>query len=114
MTSFTAGRAAEAAAAAFLQRKGCHILAQNWRTRECEIDIIAERSDIVYFCEVKYRRSNRQGDGLVYITPKKLAQMHFAARQWIAQNSRYAGYRLSAIAVSGPEYRVTAAIADVS
>jgi uncharacterized protein (TIGR00252 family) len=114
MTSFTAGRAAEAAAAAFLQHKGCHVLVQNWRTRECEIDIIAERLGVVYFCEVKYRRNNKQGSGLAYITPKKVAQMHFAARQWMAQNSRYAGYRLSAIEVSGTTYQVTAAIADVS
>jgi len=114
MTSVATGRVAEAAAAAFLEYKGCRIVAQNWRTRECEIDIVAERAGIIYFCEVKYRRSRSQGGGLEYITPKKLQQMHFAACQWMACHNWQQGYRLSAIEVSGPDYRVTAAIADVS
>lgn len=79
MTTFEIGRKAEARAAAFLERKGCRLLEQNWRTRWCEIDIVAERDGIVYFCEVKYRSHNRQGSGMDYITPKKLQQMQFAA-----------------------------------
>jgi uncharacterized protein (TIGR00252 family) len=114
MTSVSSGRAAEAAAARFLVHKGCQIIAQNWRTRECEIDVIAERAGVIYFCEVKYRSTNSQGSGLAYITPRKLRQMHFAARQWMAQHAHRQGYRLSAIEVTGPEYRITAAISDVS
>jgi uncharacterized protein (TIGR00252 family) len=113
VSTTTTGRAAEAAAARFLEHKGCHVVARNWRTRECEIDIIAERAGIVYFCEVKYRRTTRQGSGLAYITPRKVQQMHFAARQWMAIHDQQQGYQLSAIEVSGPNYQVTAAIADV-
>lgn len=113
MSTTATGRTAEAAAAQFLAYKGCRVVARNWRTRECEIDIIAERAGIMYFCEVKYRRTSRQGGGLDYITPRKLRQMHFAARQWMAAHGMQQGYQLSAIEVSGPGYRVTAAIADV-
>jgi hypothetical protein len=37
----------------------------------------------MYFVEVKYRRTNRQGSGLEYVTAKKLEQMRFAASSWV-------------------------------
>lgn len=113
MTTFDSGRRAEAAAAAFLEHKGCTIAAQNWRTRWCEIDVIAVRGNTVYFCEVKYRASPKWGSGLDYITPKKLERMRFAAELWIASNVWNGEYQLSAIEVSGPAFRVTNAVANV-
>lgn len=113
MTTFDTGRQAEAAAAVFLERKGCIIVAQNWRTRWCEIDIVALRDDVVYFCEVKYRSSSRQGTGLDYITPKKLQQMHFAAEMWMHHKGWRGECSLCAIEVSGPDFQVTNAVKDL-
>jgi len=109
------GRRAEQEAARFLVRRGYKIVAQNWRTRWCEIDIIVRKHDVVYFVEVKYRGNTRQGSGLDYITPKKLAQMHFAAEFWLARNAQ-AGqdYRLAALEVAGVTYDVVAWLDDVS
>jgi putative endonuclease len=115
MTNFAHGRAAEAAAAAFLEAQGYTILAQNWRTPVCEIDIVAEKRRrfrlgthrTVLLVEVKYRQRDKQGGGLEYITPKKLEQMAFAAEVWV-QEQRYDGdYALAAVEVSGLDYRVT-------
>lgn len=47
------GRIGEGAAAEFLQRKGFKILIRNYRKPWGEIDIIAEKDDIVRFVEVK-------------------------------------------------------------
>lgn len=113
MTSVEVGQRAERAAANFLEYKGCTILDRNWRTRWCEIDIVAARGNVVYFCEVKYRSHNRQGSGLDYITPKKLRQMQFAAAFWVSKNNWNGEYRLSAIEVSGSAFAVTNAIADI-
>lgn len=107
MTTFDTGRKAEAAVAAFLVRKGCAILAQNWRTRCCEIDIVALRDGVVYFCEVKYRRTTDQGSGIDYITPKKLQQMHFAAETWVHVHGWTGEYQLCAAEVSGACFAVT-------
>ena len=112
--STASGRAAEDAAAEYLKRKGYKILAQNWRTRWCEIDIVAERKNVVYFVEVKYRRSSTQGSGLEYITQRKLAQMQFAAESWVHEQAWRGDYRLSAIEVSGQDFAVTAHLEDVS
>ena len=110
MTTFDTGRRAEAAAAAFLKYKGCTILDRNWRTRWCEIDIVAQRSAVIYFCEVKYRLHDRQGAGLDYITPKKLRQMHFAAELWLAKHVWRGDWQLCAIEVSGPAFRITGVV----
>ena len=110
MTTFETGRRAEAAAAAFLVGKGFQVLEQNWRTRRCEIDIVARRGHELCFCEVKYRRSSRQGAGLDYITQRKLQQMRFAAESWVHAHGWRGDFRLAAIEVSGEAFRVTAAI----
>ena len=114
MTTFDTGRRAEQVAADFLAHKGCTIVAQNWRTRYCEIDVVAYRDDVVYLCEVKYRLTSRQGHGLDYITPKKLQQMHFAAELWIAKNNWQGDCQLCAIEVSGADFRITNVIKDLS
>lgn len=113
MKTIEAGRKAEAIAAAFLEQKGCRIVECNWRTRWCEIDIVAERAGVVYLCEVKYRRQDRQGAGLDYVTPKKLHQMQFAAEVWAAKHSWTGDYQLCAIEVSGPAFHITNVIKDI-
>lgn len=113
MTTTETGRKAEAAAAEFLKRKGCKIIAQNWRTRMCEIDVIAERDGVVYFCEVKYRVTSKQGYGLDYITPKKLKQMHFAAESWVHAYGHQGDFQLCAVEVSGKNFSITAVVKDL-
>lgn len=107
MTNFAHGREAEAAAAAYLEKQGYAIIEQNWRTRYCEIDIVARKKKTVYFVEVKYRQNEAQGQGLEYITPKKLGQMRFAAEMWVQEHDWKHDYDLAAIEVSGPGYEVT-------
>lgn len=113
MATFDTGRKAEAVAADFLRHKDCEIVAQNWRTRWCEIDIVARRANVVYFCEVKYRASAAQGSGLEYITPKKLQQMRFAAESWVHRNAWQGEYQLCAVEVSGPAFVITGVLQDL-
>lgn len=100
------GRTAENMALQKLELLGFNLVAQNWRTRLCEVDIIVSKGDTIYFVEVKYRRSSVSGDGIDYITSKKLQQMRFAAELWCAQNRWLGDYELAAIAVSGSDYTV--------
>lgn len=106
MTATSTGRAAEDAAAEFLKTKGYKIIDQNWRTKMCEIDIVAKKKKVLYFVEVKYRKSDSFGGGLEYITPKKLDQMKFAAKYYVSENKWSGDYRLSAVEVSGRDFRV--------
>ena len=100
------GRAAEALAAAYLERRGWTILERNWRAGHREIDLIAGRAGIVAFVEVKARRSRTHGHPLDAIHRAKRRELQLAARAWVA---RQAGadpqppvdYRFDAIWVIG-------------
>jgi len=107
MTTTSTGRTAEDAAAEYLRTKKFEILSQNWRTRWCEIDIVAKKKKAIYFVEVKYRKSSDFGGGLEYITLTKLKQMKFAAEFWISNNDWPGDFRLSAIEVSGSDFQIT-------
>ena len=107
------GALAEAAAAAYLTKRGYRILAQNWKTKWCEVDIIAHKGQTTYFVEVKYRRKDIWGDGLSAITPKKLRQMRFAAELWMTSHE-HREVSLAAVAVSGPDYVVDELLLGVS
>lgn len=100
------GRAAERVAAHFLQQRGFTIIEQNWRTRWCEIDLVAAKHGVAYLVEVKYRKSTAWGSGFDYITARKLQQMRLAARFWQASH-RAVGCRLSAVELTGQPPAVT-------
>lgn len=101
---FTSGPKAEAAVARFLERSGYKILNRNWKTKVCELDIVARKSGVVYFIEVKYRQSDDQGDGLEHITPHKLNQLRFAARIWNQDHNFDGDYRIVGAEVSGVNF----------
>ena len=97
------GNAGEQAAADWLTADGHEIIARNWRTRYCEIDIVSMKDDVLWFIEVKYRKNDDFGGGLGAITAKKQRQMRFAAEIFIAKNAQYENYsmRIMAISVDG-------------
>ncbi|HET8690265.1 MAG TPA: ribonuclease HII, partial [Candidatus Saccharimonadales bacterium] len=53
------GQRAETAAADYLSLNKFKVLDRNWKTRWCEIDIVARSGDKVWLVEVKYRSSDR-------------------------------------------------------
>ena len=82
MSTKDIGQRGEEIASLYLRGKGFRIVHRNWRTRWCEIDIIAKKDATVYFVEVKYRSNITHGEGFDYITAKKQQQMQFAAEVW--------------------------------
>lgn len=102
LTTKQIGDVAESETVRHLQTLGHQIVARNWRTRYCEIDIVSRRGDTVFFTEVKYRRSARQGGGMAAITLKKQRQMTFAAELYAAKNKlQNVNLRLAAASVAG-------------
>lgn len=99
VTSKSLGDEAEGAVAAWLAKNKFTILERNWKTKYCEIDIIAEAKQTRYFIEVKYRSSAEQGGGLAAITPKKLQQMKFAAELYAASHVIEKSLRLAVVTV---------------
>jgi Holliday junction resolvase-like predicted endonuclease len=103
VSTIDVGNRAETEVAEDLARRGFCIVDRNWRTRWCEVDIIAKKDGVVWFVEVKYRSTTKFGDGLDYIGPKKLRHMQRAAELWVTIQDFGGEYTLGAIAVSDDE-----------
>lgn len=99
-TTKSIGNTAESSAAEWLRSKGYTILDRNWKTKHCEIDIIAEKNNIRYFFEVKYRSTDQQGGGVAAVTSKKLEQMRFAAELYNTRTSYDGSAQLGVIPVT--------------
>ena len=103
-----AGAHAEEIVAKALSLKNHAIIARNWKTKFCEIDIVSSFEGVVYFTEVKYSRNTLDSRGLDRIDSKKLEQMRFAAEAYIASSSIKCDVRLAVAEVSGDNFRITA------
>ncbi len=78
------GRAAEEAAAQYLQRRGWRLLDRNVRIGRGELDLIARRGAVLAFVEVKARRSGAAGAPEDAVTPRKRRQVARLAELWLA------------------------------
>ena len=103
----SSGKIAEEKAARFLKANKFKILAVNWKRRLVEIDIIARKRKIIYFVEVKYRKSANWGAGIEFIDKNKIAQLKLGAELWSQENKYDGSLELLAVEVSGDEYVVS-------
>lgn len=101
VTTKQRGDAAEDVVVNYLTDQGHTIVARNWRTKLCEIDIVSQCGDDMYFTEVKYRKNDRQGGGIAAITPKKLRQMTFATELFVAKHNVQLQPQLAVADVTG-------------
>ncbi len=79
------GREGEAAARAFLERRGVRILVQNFRCAAGEIDLIGRTRDTLVFVEVKTRTSAAFGPPQLAVHLKKQRQIVRAAEWCLAE-----------------------------
>ena len=101
--NITIGKRGEQIAKEFLEKRGCKILAQNYRYGNSEIDLIALDNDELAFVEVKTRTSKKFGEPEFAVTRKKFNQMKTAAENFITENENsleYSSVRFDVIAIS--------------
>ncbi|MEP3232353.1 MAG: YraN family protein [Hyphomicrobiales bacterium] len=80
--AYEAGLAAEALVRDHLIEHGFEVLAERYKTKSGELDLIASRGDLICFVEVKARSSVEEG--LHSITQKAQRRLAAAATQWMA------------------------------
>lgn len=83
----TSGRQAEALAAQFLKRQGLQLLAQNFRCRGGEIDLVCRDGKVLVFVEVRLRRNASYGGAAASITPGKQARIILAATHYLSAHA---------------------------
>jgi len=103
------GRAAEDAAARYLNDTGWLVLGRNVRVGRGEIDIIARRAGVLAFVEVKARRTRTCGapedavDGRKRRQVARLAELWLAVRPWSLRGVDEVRFAVVAVdAGSGP------------
>lgn len=106
LTTKAIGDAAEFVTACYLEERGHQIIARNWRTKYCEIDIVSQKDNVWYFTEVKYRKTDAQGGGFAAITPRKRQQMALSAKLFASRHSLVGDLRLAAADATGTPPRV--------
>jgi putative endonuclease len=73
----------ESCAAAYLESQGFRVLERNYRFGHKEIDLIAQRDDLVIFVEVKLRLSESFGPACTSITMRKRRNLVAAAEGYL-------------------------------
>ena len=76
------GTFGERVAKAHLESNGYHVLETNFRVREGEVDIVAQRGDLVVFVEVKTRRGDAMGSAVEAIDWRKAQRLLLAAQAY--------------------------------
>jgi putative endonuclease len=77
------GGDAEEQCAAWLERAGYRVRERNWLVREGELDIVAERDDLLCFVEVRMRSSATFGDPSLTVTREKQRRVVRAALRYL-------------------------------
>ena len=80
------GKLGEEMAADYLQKNGYEILETNWVFQKAEIDIIAQKGDILAVVEVKTRSTLDFGLPQDFVKPKKIQLLVKAVNEYIIQN----------------------------
>jgi putative endonuclease len=81
----TTGSFGETLAVKFITEKGYTILQQNWRHSHWEVDIIAHKSGVLHFIEVKTRRTKLFGHPEDAVTKKKIRNLINASEEYLYQ-----------------------------
>jgi putative endonuclease len=77
------GQAGEDRAAAWYLGQGYQIVERNWRSRIGEIDLVCARPEVLVFCEVKTRCTDRLGSPIEAVTRNKQLRLRRLASQYI-------------------------------
>ena len=93
------GKVGEKLAREYLTNQGYKVLQTNWRTKRYEVDIIAQKSDILVFCEVKCRSSRLYGEPESFVTLRKQKNIIKSASTYIKQHQWQGESRFDIISI---------------
>lgn len=93
------GKLGEELAVGFLQKNGYEILETNWTFQKAEIDIIAQKGNVLAIVEVKTRSSVDFGLPQDFVKSKKIQLLAKAVNEYVISNDLEAEIRFDIIAI---------------
>jgi putative endonuclease len=93
------GKLGEEIAVDFLEKNGYEILETNWTFQKAEVDIIAQKGDLLAVIEVKTRSSLDYGLPQDFVKPKKIQLLVKAINEYVIANDLDVEVRFDIIAI---------------
>lgn len=97
------GKLGEEIAVSFLQDNGYKILETNWTFQKAEIDIIAQKENVLAIVEVKTRSSIDFGLPQDFVKPKKIQLLVKAVNEYVISNNLDVEVRFDIMAIHKTE-----------
>ena len=95
------GKNGEDEAVRFLQSKGYKILERNFRFKRSEIDIIANKDELLVFVEVKVRSSNTFGFPESFVSDNQTMRIMEAAEEYQYLKNWSGNIRFDIVSIEG-------------
>ncbi len=95
--SLEVGLQAEEKAVKYLEKQGYFVVERNFHSRFGEIDIIAQKDEILHFFEVKYSKNY---DAITRITPQKLQKIIKTVNYYLMKKNPDYDYQIDALIVN--------------
>jgi putative endonuclease len=100
--ALTIGQDAENVVANYLIGQGYKLLAKNVRYGFGELDLVLLDKDILFFCEVKYRKNLSYGEPWEAVDSKKQKKITMAANAYLTSNYKIIPWcRFDVVSLSG-------------
>ncbi|MDT0553765.1 YraN family protein [Urechidicola vernalis] len=93
------GKKGEQIAIDYLIDKGYTILDKNWRFQKAEVDVIAQKNELIIAVEVKTRTSDYFGDPQDFISKKKISLLVLAMNEYVLSKNFDNEIRFDVIAI---------------
>ena len=89
------GQQKEQQAAVWLKTQAISIVAQNFRCKGGEIDLIGlDKNHTLIFFEVKYRQNTTYGSAAEFVTPQKQQRLMQCAQSYLQKHAGYHDYEM--------------------
>ncbi|WP_282043799.1 YraN family protein [Winogradskyella flava] len=93
------GKKGEQLAVEFLIKNGYEILQRNYRFDKAEVDVIAQKEDILAIVEVKTRSTTDFGNPQDFVKPKQIKNLVKAVDEYVTERELDVEVRFDVIAI---------------
>ncbi|WP_338356109.1 YraN family protein [Yeosuana marina] len=102
------GKKGEQLAVNFLIEKGYDIVERNYRFDKAEVDIIAQKEDILAIIEVKTRSTDDFGNPQDFVKPKQIQRLVKAVNEYVTVNELDVEVRFDIIGIvkQGNQFKI--------
>lgn len=94
------GSLGEELAVEFLQKNKYKIVERNWRYKKAEIDIIAQKNNVLAIVEVKTRSSDYFGNPQDFVNQKKIKLLVEAVDEYVFSKALNVDVRFDIVAIT--------------